>query len=66
MKVTNSRKFVTFILSYLQFGQVLNNVINMAKHFRMILNKKVSNIDQNCKYNRTSINDSKNRYKIKH
>lgn len=46
MKVTNSIKFVTFILSYLIIGQVLNNVINMAKHFRMILNRKVSNIDQ--------------------
>ena len=46
MKVTNSIKFVTFILSYLIIGQVLNNVINMAKQFRMILNRKVSNIDQ--------------------
>lgn len=49
MKVTNSIKFVTFILSYFQIGQVLNNVINMAKQFRTILNKKVSNIDQNYK-----------------
>lgn len=46
MKVTNSIKFVTFILSYLIIGQVLNNVINMAKQFRIILNRKVSNIDQ--------------------
>jgi len=46
VKVTNSIKFVTFILSYLIIGQVLNNVINMAKQFRMILNRKVSNIDQ--------------------
>jgi len=46
VKVTNSIKFVTFILSYLIIGQVLNNVINMAKQFRIILNRKVSNIDQ--------------------
>jgi hypothetical protein len=49
VKVTNSIKFVTFILSYFQIGQVLNNVINMAKQFRIILNKKVSNVDQNYK-----------------